>query len=418
MRLITKTTILNLLLTVLVFSIGGSIIYSNVKQLVQNETDYSLRNNLGLILRSVKEGKPIEALRNNKVTIEKIFPRGEVDTIPTIIDTLIQPSYLDRLEPFRKLNIIKKISGQYYRITITDVFIESNDMSEGVTQALTQLFIFLSLVLLLFSFILSNWLFKPFEEILRQIGKFKINSSKKLELPDSSTHEFQELNHFISQMTDKAQTDYLSLKEFSENASHEMQTPIAIAKGKLEILLESPDLNAAHLKLIESAQNSLSKLSKLGQSLSLLTKINNMEFSAVKEVDFSKIVEQNLYNFSELASLKGLKLNSDIKADLKLKVDDSLADVLVGNLLKNAIRHNVENGWIKVELTSRFLKVSNSGESPKIPPHQLFERFRKSNQSGSSLGLGLAIVKKICEVNGFVVRYDFEDGAHILLVRF
>jgi len=183
-------------------------------------------------------------------------------------------------------------------------------------------------------------------------------------------------------------------------------------------LTETPGLSSDQVELIESAQQSLAKLSRLGKALLLLTKIENEEFSTQQAVDFSQIVTNSLTHFSEIAELKNLELRSCIKNNVQLKIDPSLADILISNLIKNTIRHNIENGWIHVELNQHELIVSNTGAPPKMPTHLLFDRFQKNHQSNGSLGLGLAIVKKICDVNHFQVRYDFENGIHHIYVKF
>lgn len=414
MRLIIKTTLLYLFLAMLVFGVGGVVIHTLVKREVQRETDYALRSNLRMLIHSIEEGKPIDALENRKVTIEPVGIIHGSGTEPVMSDTLVK--HLGRLEPFRKLVTVKMINGEAYRFELVDVFIESQDMYEGVVRTISWLYLGLSLVLLIFGFLLSKWLFKPFHGILNKIGEFNLKSEKPIVLPKTATKEFNLLSRFINNMTTKARKDYLVLKEFSENASHEMQTPIAVAKGKLELLQESPELKPDQLQLLQSAQDSLHKLSKLGQALSLLTKIENKEFSTLQTVDFSKVVEKAWCNFEELATLKGINAQSEIESGIKLQIDPTLADVLVSNLLKNAIQHNNGAAWLKLKLSKKALKVSNPGAPPTVPTTQLFERFRKNNQSGGSLGLGLAIVKKICDANDLSVDYRFEEGVHEVTV--
>jgi signal transduction histidine kinase len=250
------------------------------------------------------------------------------------------------------------------------------------------------------------------------LRNFNVKDSVPLVLPETNTKEFKQLNQFISGMSEKARADYISLKEFSENASHEMQTPIAIASGKLELLLNNPDMQATHLELVQSAQMALSKLSKLGSGLALLSKIGNQEFLAQKPINFSNQVKESLSLYADLAELKSIKIKKDIKAEVYVPIDSSLADILIGNLFKNAIQHNYENGWIAVHLTSNILSVSNSGEVPKFNTEEFFGRFRKNNQSSNSLGLGLSIVQRICEVNNFDISYKYLDGAHRIEISF
>jgi signal transduction histidine kinase len=240
-----------------------------------------------------------------------------------------------------------------------------------------------------------------------------------LKVPDTNTTEFRQLNSFLLKMTDKARKDYRSLKEFTENASHEMQTPIAVAKGKLELMLEAPELDEEQAGLIQGAYQAISRLSSIGHSLTLLSKIENQEFSVSDKIDFSRLVTNALNYYGELAELKEIKLESSIAPNVLLSIERSLAEILVSNLIKNSIQHNTGGGWIRVELSPTFLSVSNSGPAPLVEPvSKLFERFKKGNQSGGSLGLGLSIVKKITEACDWEVHYDYEAEIHRLRVEF
>lgn len=418
MRLITKTTLFYLLLSLLVFGIGGISIYQAVKKEVALETDYALMYNARFIANAMKNGQPKEAFLSDKVSITPLVGVPQIDTNFVFSDTVAMHPQLKRLEPHRKLTTYRFIGGRAYYFQFLEVFIEEGDVLDGVVNIISRLFLILSLVLLLGSFLISKLLFQPFHNILDGISRFNLKSGQQPDLPKTSTKEFSELNDFIQKMTSKARRDYVSLKEFSENASHEMQTPIAVAQGKLELLSVSDSLRPELLELIQSAQASLSKLSKMGKSLSLLTKIENREFQNPGPVDFSKIVKNNVSDFKELSQLKNIDLESQIPKNIQIKSDETLAEILISNLLKNAVQHNVPNGKIQVLLSEGELKISNTGEEPSVAPEQFFERFRKNNQSSGSLGLGLSIVKKICEVNGFEVSYDFEDKMHILRVLF
>ncbi|MCB0559453.1 MAG: HAMP domain-containing histidine kinase [Lewinellaceae bacterium] len=419
MNLITKTTILYLLVAMLVFGIGGVVTFYLVQKEVQKETDFALRDNLDQIAEELAEGIPLNFIKRGKVDITDlgILPR---DTFNNFSDTLAPHPYLEgQMEPYRKLTAVREVNGRYYQVSITDVFIETDDIYDVVVDIMLRLFFILSVAMLFFSFLITGWLFRPFQKTLEHIRSFNLKEEEILDLPETSTKEFRQLNAFVAQMAYKARRDYLSVKEFSENASHEMQTPLAIARGKLELLLETPALTDEQLELVQSAQQNIDKLSKLGKVLLLLTRIENKEFANNQEpVDFSGITRSCLENFDELASLKGLPLSNRIEPDVHLIVDPTLADILVANLVKNAIRHNVPGGWVEVRLDAEKLRVRNSGPAPRVPSEQLFERFQKSRHGDGSLGLGLAIVKKIAEVNNFQVSHQFSEGVHEVTVRF
>jgi signal transduction histidine kinase len=335
-------------------------------------------------------------------------------------DTLADhPSPLiDRLEPHRKLRVVRKINEQTYKIEIFDVIVESDDIFSGVFQSQTRLFIILGTVLVLSSFLVSIWLFRPFNASLQAIKDFRLNDKTPIKLLKTSTKEFRELNQILDQMIQKIQSDYWNLKEFSENASHEMQTPLAVAKGKLELLLQSKGMDEEQLTLINSAYNSIDHLSKMGRSLGLLTKIENNEFSDLQEIDISKKITDTLFDFQELLELKGIKIKEDVEKNVTVKSDPILINILIGNLFQNAVRHNIPNGDIEIQLTSDSFTISNTGKQLKNPSDLLFKRFKKDNQSGDTIGLGLAIVKKICEINNYDISYQFENEHHRLKIEF
>ena len=278
MRLITKTTLLYLLLALAVFSIGGVITYQNVRKTVQEETDYALMAVLRLTVKSMKEGTPPSSLENRKIRIEEITAPEAFSPRPVFSDTLAMHFQLERMEQQRKASIVREINGVWYRLSVTDVIIELHDVYDGVLAIMVRLFIFLTISFLIFSFIIQNNLFKPFHQTLQSIRNFTLKGKDQLSFAKTSTKEFSELNEFVQQMTQKARQDYRSLKEFSENASHELQTPLAIAQGKLELLLSSPNLSEEQLVLVQDALTSISRMSRLGTGLGLIAKIENREF--------------------------------------------------------------------------------------------------------------------------------------------
>jgi signal transduction histidine kinase len=219
-------------------------------------------------------------------------------------------------------------------------------------------------------------------------------------------------------MTTKVQSDYKALKEFSENASHEMQTPLTNAIGKLELLLNDGNLEEDQLNQVGSALNALRHLSKMGSSLGLLTKIENREFHNRELIDLSTHLEQSLQDFAELMALKGIELEQKIDPGVTVEMDPNLMRILINNLVSNAIRHNQEQGRIRTKLDHTGFIICNTGEPLKEEPETLFQRFKKDQPRPEGLGLGLAIVKKICDVNGFDISYSYELDEHRLEVKF
>jgi signal transduction histidine kinase len=207
------------------------------------------------------------------------------------------------------------------------------------------------------------------------------------------------------------------LKRFTENASHEIQTPLAIIKTKIELLAQS-ELNESQANVIQTLNDVVNRISKLNQSLLLLTKIENGQFADTECVNISKVLERHIINFEELAEAKNITITKNIIEECEVKMNESLAVVLISNIMVNAIKHNLSHGVIDIELEVNKLSVSNSGEVPTKGASSLFERFEKDTSSADSLGLGLSIVKEICDRYGFQVNYNYTDKMHTISIRF
>lgn len=418
MRLLTQTTLINLLVVLLGLGLGGILTFHILKQDINKETNLHLRAELEYVYESIEKGAPIEALNNYRLNIKPIDSTFQIPKRIHFSDTLLMHRHLRRLEPHRKAVDYAKIGNQWYYVTLFDVVVEQDDITDSVIKSLSWVFAIIAGSITFVFLLTSRWLWRPFHHTLHIIGNFKLQDVRPVNLEKTSTREFTQLNEFISQMTRKIQQDYQNLKEFTENASHEMQTPLAVAKGKLELLIGSNNLSEDQMMMINSAYTSLEKLARLNRSLALLSKIENREFINRKEIHLSQILADKLYDFQELIALKNIHLHQDIALEVYKEMDPSLADMLLSNLLQNAIKHNYEKGHIEVVLTQNFLAIRNTGNALAVLPQDLFQRFKKANQSSTSLGLGLAIVKRICELNNMKVSYIYENSWHELEIGF
>ena len=367
--------------------------------------------------RMIKRMNISKEFKREKLIIQPLGTSG-TETEPMFSDTLVMHSTLDRIEPHTKLNVTRKIGEQLYKITLYDIIIEQDDIVDGVKESMIKIYFLLILVFLLGTILLSTWIFRPFNLTLQRIKQFSIKGNDALEWSKSGTTEFNQLNRFLDEMTSKIRRDYKSLKEFTENASHEMQTPLAIIKGKMELLMNDDNLTEDQRTIVSETILSIEKQSKMVQSLALLTKIENKEFSDDEIVDLSKQLKEMLDQFSEMISLHNLNLKSQIDDQVTVKIDPHLLRVLFQNLIGNAIKYNIENGDIEVVLKVTELTIKNTGQPIDSDPSQLFQRFRKIDQTSESLGLGLSIVKQICDTYGIPIEYTVSNRSHILKLDF
>lgn len=223
--------------------------------------------------------------------------------------------------------------------------------------------------------------------------------------------EFIKLNDFLHKMSIQLLKDYWVMKEFSENLSHEVQTPVSVVRGKLELMMDSP-INDKQAHLIESAYSANEKITRIVGSLSVLARLENQEYAFSDDIDFSAIVNRSLRDFEELIAIKSISMDSEIEPNVFINIHPSMAEMLLQNLLTNAIKHNDKNGSIFVKLDPKVLEVVNTGSDPNQDVNEFFERFKKGNKNDDSIGLGLSIVKQICVVNGFKVSYTYEAPFH------
>jgi len=157
-------------------------------------------------------------------------------------------------------------------------------------------------------------------------------------------------------------------------------------------------------------------MSKLNQGLLLISRIQNNQFNISEDIDIETIIDKTLEHFQEMIDLKGIIVKKQCINPMILHMNRSLAEILFNNLISNAIRHNIPDGIIEITINTQVITISNTGPELNMDPHQLFERFRKSDSHSESVGLGLSIVHKICTLYRWTIKYNYYQGSHILVI--
>jgi signal transduction histidine kinase len=406
-----------------VLLIGGAIVYYEIQAKISRVEVVRHERLNDLIADQIRTGGDYQNHPTRKrATIAMIpadsVPRGVSSSYTRGIDW--NPEF-QRDEFKLMVTSYYLINGANYRITTYSFIPSFYQLLPGVVDSFKWILLVLLVLVVVAGGLISKYILKPFKRTMRVIQSFDLKEKEPIRLPGTRTSEFMELNQFLRKMTEKAQEDYQSLKEFTENASHELQTPTAIIRGKLDLLMES-DIRDEQAILIAEMQNALERLSRIHSSLTLLTKLENKEYEAKEPVCISNLMREALATFDELIQLKSLQLDAHIEKGVYLPLHLALADLLITNLISNAIRHNIPpgdgRGAIRVQLSREGLVVANTGQEPHVPTTELFERFKKGNTGTDSIGIGLAIVRQICELSGFTIVYQYSDGWHVLAVSF
>jgi two-component system OmpR family sensor kinase len=438
MKLTTKFTLWYFGIMLVVLLIGGAIVYYEIQWKISRVEVVRHERLNDIIAEQVRRGGDYtDHPTRKRATVTEIPADSTPKGVKTYYTRGIDWNPEFQTNEYRLLvTSFYTINGLHYKITTYSFIPSFYQLLPGVVDSFKWILLLLLVLVVVSGGLISKYILAPFKRTMRVIQTFDLKQKTVLRLPATQTSEFLELNQFLQKMTERAREDYQSLKEFTENASHELQTPTAIIRGKLDLLMES-DIRDEQAILIAEMQNALERLSRIHSSLTLLTKLENHEYEASASVCISQLTRETLNSFEELIQLKSLTLQTTIVEKVYVPLNPALADLLLTNLIGNAIRHNVApgegvgmgpgegmapadppHGLIMVDLSREGLVIANTGREPRVPTAELFERFKKGNSGSDSIGIGLAIVRQICDLSHFSIDYQYISGFHVLVVGF
>lgn len=332
-------------------------------------------------------------------------------------DTLLYSEATGDFQPYRQLYFVVKYKQQKHLITLNQPTIVLDDLLYIIVGLLILIFVLFGIFIYLIDFYLKRKAWSPFYNTMNALQNYDLGIGEELDLSDSGIKEFDDLNKVLNKMVRKINADYENVKTFSEDISHEMQTPLAIVQSKLEILRQRKSEDKDALLSISAISKAISRLSKLNKSLLLLTKIRNDQFQDVEEVNIAAVINNYIEGLEELIEAKSIISTLDL-SDCYLYMNIYLAEFLISNLISNAIRHNIEGGYIKVSLENQKLSIENTCDILNETPHNLFERM-VSKKTEDSTGLGMSIIKSICDKYNFKIDYSYpEAGVFIITLYF
>jgi len=287
-----------------------------------------------------------------------------------------------------------------------------------VVTMLTVLFFSLLMVgFILLNRRISKKLWQPFYNSLAQIKQFDLNQQHKIVFTETDIEEFSELNKSLGKLIAGSIAAYNQQKEFADNASHELQTPLAIIQSKLDLLLQSRSLTLEQYNMIEDAQKASSRIIRINKNLLMLTKIENSQFMEKEPIDLSELLHQIVAQFSNFWVDKNLVFEKAIRQGVMVEGNILLIEIVLNNLITNAIRYSPANNTISLQLSENRLVISNVGAAA-LHQEQLFKRFGTTSTHSPGTGLGLALVKQVCDRYGWSITYQFRDALHIFTLSF
>lgn len=420
MKLLTKINRRFLFTSIVLLVLCSVLLFFIMRYVIYADADENLMDEREQIVHTFQESGQLPAEQNLKsfrikVTTEPFFP--EKDKI--FSDTLLYDSLWQDYVPHRQLTfLISDKNKNTYRINISHSELESDDL---ITSLLIFTLTFISVLLVAIYFFnrrTSKEVWTSLNETLEKLRAFDLTGRNNVSFTHTGIAEFEELNQSLNKMTERIQSDYSRLKQFTENASHEIQTPLSIIRSKIEMMIQSEHMTEEQMNSIQKINEAVSRLSRLNTALLTLTKIENHQYAEAEEIHLISFIRNKLEALEEIIQQKKIIVTLNADEEAHVKMNTSLADLLFDNLIGNALKHNHENGFINISIQRNQFTISNSGEELKVAPEKLFDRFVKNDPSSDSLGLGLAMVKEICVRYGFEIGFSSEVNVHTLKLSY
>lgn len=321
-------------------------------------------------------------------------------------------------EIVREMSSVFQKQGIDYELTLsTQVYAWNDTLDFAIFSILTLAIALLVAIILIVSFIIIRNM-RPLYRLTDWLRNRK--ATDEIPIPDNriKVQEFKEIETVVLEASERSKQVYEEQKRFIGNASHEIQTPIAICQNRLELLVDETQLDEHQLTEIEKTLDTLGYISRLNKSLLLLSKIDNHQFEEEAEIEINKVVNQALENLGEIYESMEIGITLTEKQRIVVQMDPTLASSLVNNLLKNAFIHNQQGGNIAITLSDNTLAISNTGKNEALDAESVFKTFYRKDENSNSTGLGLAIVKAICAEYCFEISYQFIDNQHTFSVKF
>ena len=415
MKLFDTYNRINIALTVVIMLITGIVYYYTISQILTGQIDKDLVLEENEVFNYVRKNHQLPDVYESNHQQITFAPLNRQYIQRRFVDTVYKDSDEKDFEAARALISSVSVSGKSYKIMVTQSKVETEDLIRIIFLITIGVIATLLAILLILNRVILKSIWKPFYKVLSQLKEFSLASNPSISNTPSNIEEFSELNQAVNTMADRVKSDYQNLKAFTENASHELMTPISIINSKLDTLVQTDEFTDKQSRLLNDIYGTVTRLTRLNKSMLLLAKLENGLIQDITEVDMKDTLEESLYQHEEMLQQLHIGLAIDLH-DKKIRGNKSLIEILLNNLLSNAIRHNHQHGKLSVQLDEKRLSISNTGEGV-FDFDQVLKRFHKSDGSEGA-GLGLTLCKQICDNYGFELGYGQDGRMHTFTVQF
>lgn len=408
------------MILLLIIAVWAGLFYAYILDEVHDNVDDGLKDRKIQIIKAVYLNPQL--LKNNDFGFSefKVIPitAGEYQNKSRLYNKMYYMEYDDKDQPYRVLeaDFIDQFK-KHQRLVIRTSTVEEDELIYDLTTALIVLYVLLVISIVAVNGYLLNKAMRPFYLILDKLKKYQFGIPTSQEDQNYLIKEFEELNVEIDEMIERNELVFYQQKQFIENASHELQTPLAIVINKIDLLIQNEDLDKKSLTFLTEVKNDLRRMVGLNKSLLMLSKIENSQFNKTSGVDFNALIGKLVQNYEDFIEFKKVDVNIIERGMFTADFNQDLADILLSNLLKNAIKYNNEEGCLNIIIENDRMTFQNSGSGIPLDKSRIFNRFYKQGADHSSTGLGLSIIKTIIkQYPGWDIVYEFEDKMHYFIL--
>lgn len=421
MKVLNYTTSYFAIFLLLIISIWAALFYYSMLDEIYDSIDDGLDNQKGLVIE--------KATFDSSILHKSSFDENDFAVAP--IDRIIAQNFRDKysdttmymqnekdFEPVRLLTTVFRQGDHYYRLQVATSMVEEDDLMKALFYSVVWLYAGLVITILLINNLLLKKIWAPFYQLIKQVNAFRLEQMENITTRKTKIDEFNLLNQTVHGLLQHNIDAYSAQKQFIENVSHELQTPLSITINKIESLAENNNVTAEQASLINTALENLDRLARMNKTLLLLFKIENNLFAGRELVNVNTLAKQITADFSELLEYNQLSLTIEENASLEVEADANLFRIMLTNLLKNAITHNYPGGIVKIKIDKEAFAIQNTSHNGPLPRETLFSRSKNLPPAPGSTGLGLAIIKAISDKYGFHIHYTFSQAQHVFSLEF
>ncbi|MDD4847865.1 MAG: HAMP domain-containing sensor histidine kinase [Bacteroidales bacterium] len=420
MKLIYRITLRLSVIICIILTAWAFFFYYAIMDEVTDEIDDNLEEFSEQIIIKALAGKTLSVEdnnSNNSYQIRKISAAfAQQHNRIEYSDAMIFVDTKGETEPARILKtVFKNSNGEFFELTVSTPTIEKNDLQQAILYWIIFLYVVLLVIIILINLLIYWSSMKPLYKLLHWLDNYKIGIKNEPLHNDTNITEFRKLNEAALRHTQRIEHDFERQQQFIGNASHELQTPLAVCQNRLEMLINDEHCSESQLMEIAKVQQTLSQMVRINKTLLLLSKIENRQFPENTRINFNQLIQRQLEDLQDI--YPKIQIQHNEQDTLFVEMNESLAQTLISNLLRNAFVHNQPNGNLIINITKNRLSIANTGKQA-LDSGKIFHRFYQGSNKSGSTGLGLALVDAIAQIYAIKINYAFENEMHYFTLIF